>query len=118
MKYSYRILVTIMGQPRFGKLQCTLLLHILVAYLCMLIHSGHEGFCFLFQTNISMNDIKVFPDSCLQNKKDMQRALFLENVVDKKKCVHYTGNICRIKSATVFKGHYKSYCCSSVFCIL
>ena len=36
----------------------------------------------------------MYPDSVLLNKKEMSRALFLENVENPKKTVHYTGMLC------------------------
>lgn len=36
----------------------------------------------------------MYPDSVLLNKKEMSKALFLENVENPKKTVHYTGRLC------------------------
>ena len=41
-----------------------------------------------------MEDFNMYPDSVLLNKKEMSRALFLENVENPKKTVHYTGMLC------------------------
>jgi hypothetical protein len=49
---------------------------------------------FLLKTTVSMDDFKMYPDSVLLNKKEMAKALFLENVENPKKTVHYTGRLC------------------------
>jgi hypothetical protein len=47
-----------------------------------------------------MEDFNMYPDSVLLNKKEMSRALFLENVENPKKTVHYTGMLCDYWSRT------------------
>lgn len=41
-----------------------------------------------------MEDLNMYPDSVLLSKKEMSRGLFLENVENPKKTVHYTGVGC------------------------